>query len=61
MREDAAYLREQASRCRRLARAVDAPDVIRTLNLMADDYDARADKLEPPSDPETPPLSGDGA
>ena len=46
MSADAAFLREQARRCRRLARAIDAPDVIRTLTLMADDYDSRAERLE---------------
>jgi hypothetical protein len=46
MSEDAAFLREQARRCRRLARAVSTPDVVRTLTLMAEDYDARAEKLE---------------
>ena len=48
MSEDAAFLREQARRCRRLARDISAPDVVRTLTLLADDYDARAEKLEPP-------------
>jgi hypothetical protein len=47
MSEDAAFLREQARRCRRLARDISTPDVVRTLLLMADDYDDRADKLEP--------------
>jgi hypothetical protein len=46
MSEDAAFLREQARRCRRLARQISTPDVVRTLKLMADDYDARADRLE---------------
>jgi hypothetical protein len=46
MSDDAAFLREQARRCRRLARDISTPDVIKTLTLMADDYDARAEKLE---------------
>jgi hypothetical protein len=46
MREDAAFLREQARRCRRLARDISTPDVVRTLTLMAKDYDARAERLE---------------
>ncbi len=48
MSEDPAFLREEARRCRRLARAISTPDVVRTLTLMAEDYDARADKLEAP-------------
>jgi hypothetical protein len=47
MSEDAAFLREQARRCRRLARDISTPDVVRTLLAMADDYDERADKLAP--------------
>lgn len=46
MSEDAAFLREQARRCRRLARDISTPDVVRTLTLMAKDYDIRAEKLE---------------
>jgi hypothetical protein len=46
MSEDAAFLREQARRCRRLARGVVTPDVVETLNRMAVDYDDRADRLE---------------
>ncbi|HEX6377258.1 MAG TPA: hypothetical protein VFZ91_16225 [Allosphingosinicella sp.] len=46
MSEDAAFMREQARRCRRLARGITTPELIATLNRMADDYDARADKLE---------------
>jgi hypothetical protein len=46
MSEDAAFLREQARRCRRLARQISTPDVIRTLTLMAEDYETRADTLE---------------
>ena len=46
MSEDAAFLRQQARRCRRLARDVATPDVVATLKLMAAEYDERADKLE---------------
>jgi hypothetical protein len=46
MSEDAAFLREQARRCRRLARDVATPDVVATLKLMAVEYDERADRLE---------------
>jgi hypothetical protein len=46
MSDDAAYLREQARRCRRLARGVATPDVAETLERMAVDYDARADEME---------------
>jgi hypothetical protein len=43
MSEDAAFLKAQAHRCRRLARAIATPDVAETLNRMAADYDARAE------------------
>ena len=46
MSDDAAFLREQARRCRRLARDISTPDVVRTLTSMAEEYDARADKLK---------------
>jgi len=46
MSDDAAFLREQARRCRRLARGIATPDVTETLNRMASDYDARADETE---------------
>ena len=46
MSEDVAFLREQARRCRRLARGVDTADVVETLKRMAVDYDARAEMLE---------------
>jgi hypothetical protein len=46
MSDDAAFLREQARRCRRLARGIATPDVAETLNQMAVDYDARADEME---------------
>lgn len=43
---EAAFLREQAARCRRLAGMVNTPDVVETLLQMAQDYDARAEGLE---------------
>jgi hypothetical protein len=46
MSEDAAFLREQARRCRRLARGIATPDVVATLNQMAAEYEARAEKME---------------
>lgn len=46
MSDNAAFLREQARRCRRLARGIVTPDVVETLNSMADDYEARADEME---------------
>jgi hypothetical protein len=46
MSDDAAFLREQARRCRRLARDISTPDVVKTLTLMAEDYEARAAKME---------------
>lgn len=38
-------LRVQAQRCRRLAQSVSDPQTVRTLKLMADDYDAKARTL----------------
>ena len=49
MSEDAAFLREQARRCRRLARGIATPDVVATLNQMAAEYEARAEQLAPRS------------
>ena len=46
MSDDAAFLREQARRCRRLARGIATPDVVETLTQRATDYDARADEME---------------
>jgi hypothetical protein len=46
MSDDAAFLREQARRCRRLARGIATPDVVETLEQMASDYDARAEEME---------------
>ena len=40
---DAAYLRTQAMRCRRLARASSTEQGAATLTGMADDYDRQAD------------------
>lgn len=46
MSDDAEFLREQARRCRRLARGIATPDVADTLERMAVDYDLRADEME---------------
>ena len=46
MSDDALFLREQARRCRRLARGVATPDVVEILEQMAVDYDSRADEIE---------------
>jgi hypothetical protein len=46
MSDDAALLREQARRCRRLARGIATPDVVATLDRLAADYDSRADRIE---------------
>ena len=54
MSDDAAFLREQARRCRRLAGGVATPDVVETLNQMAVDYDARAEEMEKRSNPPQP-------
>ena len=43
---DAAYLREQAERCRRLAATVTTTDVVETLLAMAREYDERAADLD---------------
>jgi len=51
MSDDAAFLREQARRCRRLAQGIPTPDVVETLNQMAVDYDARAEEMEKRNDP----------
>jgi hypothetical protein len=53
MSEDAAFLREQARRCRRLARGIATPDVVATLNQMATEYDARAERMETREPPPT--------
>jgi hypothetical protein len=54
MSDDAAFLREQARRCRRLARGIATPDVAETLEQMAHDYDARAAEMETRLDPPQP-------
>ncbi len=54
MSEDAAFLREQARRCRRLARGIATPDVVETLNRMAGDYEARAEEMEKRDNPPQP-------
>ncbi|HYI38843.1 MAG TPA: hypothetical protein VE053_00825 [Allosphingosinicella sp.] len=46
MSDDAVFLRQQARRCRRLARGFATPDVVETLTRMASEYDARAEEME---------------
>ena len=43
---DQSYLREQADRCRRLARDSTDPVLQASLRRMADDYQMKADELE---------------
>lgn len=42
---DAAHLREQATKCRRLADCIDDPDAIAALRKLAAEYEANAMKL----------------
>jgi hypothetical protein len=51
---DAAFLRDQAARCRRLAGMVTTRDVVDTLLDMAREYDARAEALEREERPDDP-------
>ena len=44
--ENAAYLREQAAKCRRLADSLDDPVAAAALRKMANDYDEQADNAE---------------
>ncbi|MEA3014828.1 MAG: hypothetical protein QOD42_3373 [Sphingomonadales bacterium] len=39
---EAAYLSEQAKRCRRLADGINDPKTVETLRRLADDYEKRA-------------------
>jgi hypothetical protein len=41
-----AHLREEAARCRRLARSTLSDDVAAVLKSLADEYDAQADQIE---------------
>ena len=45
---EAAYLREQAARCRRLAGATNDEKASAALRLMADDYELKAAEIETP-------------
>jgi hypothetical protein len=58
MSDDAEFLREQARRCRRLARGIATPDVAETLEQMAVDYDARAEEMERRGPRSSLPRSG---
>ncbi|HST35642.1 MAG TPA: hypothetical protein VLK25_03320 [Allosphingosinicella sp.] len=55
MSEDAAYFRERAAHCRRLARGISDQRTIAQLNEMAGEYEARAAELEPK--PPLPPAA----
>lgn len=44
--EDAKRFRSRAEHCRRLASATQDPEARRTLNEMADDLEAEADRLD---------------
>jgi hypothetical protein len=52
---EAAHLREQAARCRRLADAIVNPEASAALRKMAADYDQEALKAEGSSDEMPPP------
>jgi hypothetical protein len=64
--ETAAFLREQAEKCRWLARNSTDPNVITTLNEMAREYVAKAEKLDaagpflPPDQCDQPPHTETG-
>jgi hypothetical protein len=50
---DAAYLREQAALCRRLADGITDQKTIATLRTLAEDYEAKANAIEG-----VPPIDG---
>lgn len=52
---DAAQLRSQAARCRRLAAAVHDARAEAELLKLASDYEAEAARLEGPGEPPAPP------
>ena len=52
---EAAYLREQAARCRRLANAILNEDDVATLRKVAEDFEAKAAEIE---GPEAPTMNG---
>ncbi|MBV8686320.1 MAG: hypothetical protein JOZ90_09820 [Alphaproteobacteria bacterium] len=54
MKDDAAFLRAQAKKCRWLAQRINSQDVIDALLEMAGDYDRRAAEKES-APPQTPP------
>jgi len=45
-RSDGSFLKTQADRCRRLARSTTDERTARILNDMADEYQAKADRLD---------------
>ena len=57
---EAAHLREQAAKCRRLASSLIDDAAVAALRKMADDYEAEANQLDPPqmdgkAHPDMPP------
>lgn len=61
MSSDPAYLRDQAAKCRRLAKAVLDKESVARLTDLADSYDRQAAELEPatgPSDAVGTPMPG---
>jgi hypothetical protein len=54
MKDDVAFLRAQAEKCRWLADRINAGDVVDTLLQMARDYEERAARREQDGEP-TPP------
>jgi len=56
MSVDLAYLREQASRCRRLAKSVLDAESAQRLNELAAHYEREADELARPPGPVMAPI-----
>jgi hypothetical protein len=55
MDEDAAFFREQAAKCRRLARTIYTDEAARRLIDLAEDYEQRACALEETVAPDEEP------
>ena len=53
MKQDALFLREQAQKCRRLAKSINDQKASATLLGMANDYEKRADEIGERSVPKT--------
>ena len=54
--ESAAYLREQAAKCHRLAESLSDPSAIAALRKLASEYEDQAEKAEHWSAQMTPPA-----